>query len=602
MQQFAAPTPAESVPAIDWRGLGWAFLFFWYFSGVTHVLLQLDGATASFGLRQATLGSLLWLIPLLLLPQHTRRIAAGIGLVLWSFSLVSLGYYAIYGQEFSQSVIFIMFESNTAEASEYFAQYFAWWMVPAFLAYTGGAFLLWRQLRPVHLPRRAAWFCVVLILVSLFAFPQIKNIRRGLLSPAVAAETIQKRMEPAVPWQLVVGYLQYQEQLSNMQALLDENRKLPPLARLVDANGDQPTTLVLVIGESTNRGHMSLYGYGRPTTPRLDALRDRLQVFNNVYGPRPYTIEVLQQVLTFADQEHPDAYRDTPSLMNIMKQAGYKTFWITNQQTMTKRNTMLTNFAYQTDEQFFLNNSRDQNSRSYDDNVLDPFSKVLADPAEKKFIIVHLLGTHMKYEYRYPEETARFKDRSGLPEWAAEDQVPVINHYDNAVHFNDSVVASLIERFDANKPNGLMVYFSDHGEDVFDSAGHNVLGRNEGRPTVPMYSVPFFVWESDSWRQRHPRDYAAVRDRPFQTSRFVHTWADLVGLSFEGFDATQSLVNAAFREQPLWVGDPASPKALTDLRTMLPQGKRPGASVADHDEGRPEHRVRVTEARRPAGA
>jgi heptose-I-phosphate ethanolaminephosphotransferase len=69
--------------------------------------------------------------------------------------------------------------------------------------------------------------------------------------------------------------------------------------------------------------------------------------------------------------------------MNIMKQAGYKTFWITNQQTMTKRNTMLTNFSQQADEQFYLNNSRDQNSRSYDENVIEPFQKVLADPAER---------------------------------------------------------------------------------------------------------------------------------------------------------------------------------------------------------------------------
>lgn len=41
---------------------------------------------------------------------------------------------------------------------------------------------------------------------------------------------------------------------------------------------------------------------------------------------RPYTIEVLQQVLTFADQEHPDRFLTDPSLMNLMKQAGYKTF------------------------------------------------------------------------------------------------------------------------------------------------------------------------------------------------------------------------------------------------------------------------------------
>lgn len=569
MTAAASVIPPE-IKRIDWRGLGWAFLFFWYFSGLMHVLLQLGGATTSFGLRQATVASILWLIPLLLLPRRTRQISAGIGLVLWAFSLVSLGYYCVYGQEFSQSVIFIMFESNTAEAAEYFAQYFVWWMVPAFLIYSAIAWLLWRQVRPVCLSRRGAWFAVALILLFLFAAPQIKNVRRGVFSAAVAAETIQKRMEPAVPWQMLVGYMQYQEQLAGMQELLDQNKKLPPIGNLVEADAAQPKTLVLVIGESTNRQHMSLYGYPRQTIPKLDALKSQLNVFNNVIGPRPYTIEVLQQVLTFADQENPDLYLSTPSLMNIMKQAGYKTFWITNQQTMTKRNTMLTNFSQQADEQFYLNNSRDQNSRAYDENVLEPFQKVLADPAEKKLIIVHLLGTHMKYEYRYPQEFARFNDRSGIADWATADQVPVINNYDNAVLYNDQVVANLIERFSTTNPNGLLVYFSDHGEDVFDSPGHNILGRNEGRPTVPMYAVPFFTWESESWKSSHPHDYSKFVDRPWQTSHFIHTWADLVGLRFDGFDATKSLVSKEFKERPLWVGDPASPKGLTDMRAMLP--------------------------------
>jgi heptose-I-phosphate ethanolaminephosphotransferase len=555
----------------DWRGLGWAYLFFWYFSGLTHVLLQLSGTTGSYGLRQATIASLLWLIPLLLFPQRARQIAAGVGLVLWAFSLASLGYYCVYGQEFSQSVIFIMFESNPAEASEYFAQYFAWWMVPALLIYSSVAWLLWRQVRPVHLSRRAVWITVTLIAFSLFAFPQIKNLRRGMLSGAMAAEMIQKRMEPAVPWQMVVGYIEYQKQLSGMQALLDQNKKLPPIENLVDSNNDQAASFVLVIGESTNRQHMSLYGYARKTTPMLDALREQLTVFNQVIGPRPYTIEVLQQVLTFADQENPDLYLSTPSLMNIMKQAGYKTFWITNQQTMTKRNTMLTNFSQQMDEQIYLNHSRDQNSRAYDENVLEPFQQVLADPAEKKFIVVHLLGTHMKYEYRYPPEFAQFNDRSDLAEWPTEDQVAVINNYDNSVLYNDHVVARLIDLFSAAKPNGLLVYFSDHGEDVFDSPGHKILGRNEGRPTEPMYAVPFLIWQSESWKKAHPRDLSAFVDRPYQTSHFIHTWADLIGLRFTGFEPSKSLVNGAFQEHPLLVGDPASPKTLVDLRTLLPK-------------------------------
>ena len=576
---MTAAATLRDTARIDWRGIGWAYIFFWYFSGLMHVLLQLGGATTSYGLRQATVASILWLIPLLLFPQRTRQISAVIGLVLWAFSLVSLGYYCVYGQEFSQSVIFIMFESNPAEAREYFSQYFVWWMVPALVIYSAIAWLLWRQVRPIHLSRRAAWIAVALIAIALFAYPQIKNINRGVLSSAMAAETIQKRMEPAVPWQMLVGYMQYQEQLAGMQELLDQNRKLPPIMNLVEANAEQPKTLILVIGESTNRQHMSLYGYPRQTTPKLDALRNQLTVFNKVIGPRPYTIEVLQQVLTFADQENPDLYLTTPSLMNIMKQAGYKTFWITNQQTMTKRNTMLTNFSQQTDEQFYLNNSRDQNSRSYDESVLEPFQKVLADPAEKKLIIVHLLGTHMKYEYRYPPEFARFNDRAGLADWATPDQIPVINNYDNAVLYNDEVVANLISSFSATNPNGLLVYFSDHGEDVFDSPGHKILGRNEGRPTEPMYAVPFFTWESESWKKFHPRDLSKFADRPYQTSHFIHTWADLVGLRFEGFDSTKSLVSKDFKERPLWVGDPNAPKAMIDMRAMQPP--RQSASKTD---------------------
>ncbi|MGG7125769.1 sulfatase-like hydrolase/transferase, partial [Salmonella enterica] len=75
-----------------------------------------------------------------------------------------------------------------------------------------------------------------------------------------------------------------------------------------------------------------------------------LTVFNNVETSRPYTIEMLQQALTFADEKNPDWYLTKPSLMYMMKQAGYKTFWITNQQTMTAPNTMLTVFSKQTDK------------------------------------------------------------------------------------------------------------------------------------------------------------------------------------------------------------------------------------------------------------
>ncbi len=569
MFRRSSPDAAFPALAIDWRGLGRAYLFFWYFSGVTHSLLLAGGATGFLPFRQGVIGSLLWLIPMVLLPRIGTRFATVVGLVLWLASLVNLGYFAIYRQEFSQSVLFIIFESNPAEASEYVGNYFVWWMIPAALAYSAVGWMLWRRVRTIVMPRPAAWLVTLVIASLVFLPPAMKTVRRNLLTADELADSIMGRLEPAVPWQFAFGYVKYRRELGQMESLLEENRRLPPVTHLVDANAGVPGTLVLVIGESTTREHMSIYGYPRPTSPRLEALREHLTVFDGVVAPRPYTIEALQQVLTFADQENPNLYLTQPSLMNVMKQAGYKTFWITNQQTLTQRNTMLTNFSEQTDEQFYLNHSRSQNSFQFDGAVLDPFAKVLADPAPRKFIVVHLLGTHMRYDYRYPPEFAKFEDRKGLPDWVTDKHLEMINHYDNAVLYNDFVVSSLIERLGGAGGRALLLYFSDHGEDVYATGNHDFIGRNEAKPTPPMYTIPFLLWRSPAWEAEHPHSFAGQTGRLYQTSHLIHTWADLVGLTFEGYDPTKSVVSKTYLERPLLVGDPGSQKGLIDLRPLL---------------------------------
>ncbi|MBV7489793.1 phosphoethanolamine transferase CptA [Pseudomonas sp. PDM30] len=556
----------------DWAGFVWLFVFFWYFSGITQLLIQLTGTSGFSGFRQAFVMSAFWLAPMLLFPRQTRVMAAVIGVVLWACSMASLGYFFIYQQEFSQSVIFIMFESNVAEAGEYMTQYFAWWMVPAFLAHTAFSWFLWTRLRPVYLPRGKAIVAAVAIVVAVVGYPLIKQTSRTG-SFAEGFDKFETRIEPAVPWQMAVAYHRYLETLAGMQDMLNSASKIPPLHNLKDAMANTPATLVLVIGESTNRQRMSLYGYPRATTPELDKLKDQLDVFDNVITPRPYTIEALQQVLTFADEENPDLYLSTPSLVSMMKQAGYKTFWITNQQTMTKRNTMLTTFSEQADEQVYLNNNRNQNAAQYDGDVIEPFNKALADGAPRKLIVVHLLGTHMSYQYRYPSTFDRFQDREGVPAGIRDDQLPTYNSYDNAVLYNDFVVSSLIKDYARTDPNGFLLYLSDHGEDVFDSVGHNTLGRNENKPTAPMYTIPFMAWASPKWRATHDWNLVGDLSRPYSSSHLIHTWADLAGLSFDELDRSKSLVSDSFKARPLMIGNPyeRQQRALIDFSLMKPK-------------------------------
>lgn len=570
-------TTTQRTPAFSWKALGWAVLYFCFFSTILQLVIYVSGYSGSNGLRDSILFSLLWLVPVFLFPDKTRLIGAAIGVVLWAASLAAISYYVIYGQEFSQSVLFVMFETNTNEAGEFFSQYFSLKIVLVALVYTAIAILLWTRLRPVYIPTPWRWLVSFALLYGLILNPLVSGIVIKGKPAGDVLDGLSTRLAPAAPWQFITGYYQYRHQLNRLTQLLNDNSALPPLANLKDSTGNAPRTLVLVIGESTQRGHMSLYGYPRETTPELDALRKsdpKLTVFNNVVTSRPYTIEILQQALTFANQKNPDLYLTKPSLMNLMKQAGYKTFWITNQQTMTSRNTMLTVFSRQTDRQFYMNQQRTQSAREYDANVLAPFKEVLADPAPKKFIIVHLLGTHIKYEYRYPENWDKFSGKTdGMPAGLSQEQQDIYNSYDNANLYNDHIVASLIKDYQATDPNGFLLYFSDHGEEVYDTPPHDMQGRNEQEPTRHMYTIPFLLWTSEKWHEAHPRDFSQAVDRKYSSSELIHTWSDLAGLSYDGFDPTRALTNPQFVENTRWIGNPYGKKPLKDYDT-LPYGEQ----------------------------
>lgn len=572
-------TLLQTKPAFSWKALGWALLYFWFFSTLLQAIIYLTGYSGTNGLRDSLLYSSLWLIPVFLFPGRIRVIAAVIGVVLWAASLAALSYYVIYGQEFSQSVLFVMFETNANEASEYLSQYFSLKIVLVALAYTVAAILLWTRLRPVYIPSPWRYLVSFALLYGLILHPIAMNTFIKHKSMEKTLDSLASRMEPAAPWQFITGYYQYRLQLASLNKLLNENDALPPLANFKDHSGDAPRTLVLVIGESTQRGRMSLYGYPRETTPELDALHKTdpgLTVFNNVVTSRPYTIEILQQALTFADEKNPDWYLTKPSLMNMMKQAGYKTFWITNQQTMTARNTMLTVFSKQTDKQFYMNQQRTQSAREYDSNVLAPFKAVLADPAPKNSLLCICWEPHIKYKFRYPENQGKFDGKTDhVPPGLSSDELESYNDYDNANLYNDYVVASLIKDYKATDPNGFLLYFSDHGEEVYDTPPHKTQGRNEDSPTRHMYTVPFLLWTSEKWQAAHPRDFSQDVDRKYSSSELIHTWSDLAGLTYDGYDPTRSITNPQFKETTRWIGNPYKKNALIDYDT-LPYGDQVG--------------------------
>lgn len=518
------------------------------------------------GFRCAFFMSFMWFAPVLLFPRYTKQICAVIGIILWAVSITSLSYWYIYGSEFSQSTLFIIFETTAQESQEYISQYITFPLVLGTILYTTVAYFLYKRLRPVRLSRPyAIGFAFAVLLLNL-GEPHFKYLT-GRTTFESATNKLLRRMEPAAPWQFLMSYIQYKVQLSNVRTFLKNNSSLPPLGNLIDRSGDTPRTVVLVIGESTTRRRMSLYGYPRKTTPKLDALKEKgdLFVFNDVITPRPYTFEVLKLALSFASQEEEGRYLTEPNMMNLMNQAGYKMFWITNQQVLREGNALQTSFSQQANAAKYLNNNRLQNASLPDQVVFEPFSEVLLDPAPKKFIVLHLLGTHAKYSLRYTEEYDVFTGRDHVPENLSDSQAERFNSYDNAVLYNDFVVSSLIDIFSKSQQNGFLVYFSDHGEEVFNDPKHEILGRNEYHPTLDMYAVPFMLWMTPEWKKTHSLNLGSMRDRPYSNEHFIHTLSDLAGLSYDRFRPEMSLVNSGFKPHTRWIGNPKSKSGLHDF-------------------------------------
>lgn len=541
----------------------WVFLLFWYLSGVTELLLATSGVSSLEGFKDATLASALWLIPVLLKPDQAKKIAGFIAIFIWLTALPGFGYFLIYRQELTQSLLYIIFESNAMESKEYLQNYFSFSVLLGFIVFSLMPYFIWRNIRAFQLHLKKAACVSTAIFTVVFLSPAIKAVSAQSFKPAY--KSLDRHLSVAPPWQLGFGYLNYQTELNVVEQNLLQLNKIPQLENLSEASKPLPTTVVLVIGESTNRLHMGLYGYPRDTNPKLKSIASELKIFNNVFASRPNTIESLEQVLTFADQRHPDWYKTKPSLISMMKQAGYKSIWITNQQTLTARNTMLTTFAKQADQQVFLNTTRKQNAYSFDEKVLAPYADALQDNTEKKLIVVHLLGTHMKYSYRYPERADFFKDSNDLLSTLSDDQKDTINAYDNAVRYNDGIVYALIEQLKAKQQHSLLVYFSDHGDDVFDSGDHHFQGRNEGKPTYPMYAVPFVVWHSNNWFNQQLFNDTTMLNRQYDNADFIYTWSDLLGLRYQGYLAHESVVNPHFLNDQILVGDPFH-KRLSQLQ------------------------------------
>jgi len=432
------------------------------------------------------------------------------------YNLFESIYYYLFNANISSSSIYILLETNRAEARE-FAEFY----LDKFIILMIGTYLM---VLLIYLVKRP-----ILKIKKNFKY-QTSIYVLGLLLP-LSFLVYKDFLRFNFFYLTVTSVNEYFQEQEAMEAYnIDQSIANIPGFKLERDSAE--ATFVFVLGESTTRKRMSLYGYDRETTPFLNLLKPELKVYTNVLSDYVYTIGALKSCLTLNHLETEEDF----SIIQLMNEADFKTYWISNQRPIGQYESLVTKIAKASDELILKNTALAGSITPYDEIVLPEFEQALNDTAKKKFIVLHTLGTHLLYKDRYPEEFQMFSGKSPS-HFVHKQAVQRSNDYDNAILYHDYILKTIFEKIKEIDHPVYLIYFSDHGEEVYERVDFS--GHTEENPTKAMYEVPFFIWTNSAFEKDFQRE--VMPDNPYNLKHFFHTFSDLNSINFKAYDSTKTI-------------------------------------------------------------
>jgi glucan phosphoethanolaminetransferase (alkaline phosphatase superfamily) len=331
--------------------------------------------------------------------------------------------------------------------------------------------------------------------------------------------------------------------------------------RSVDASGtEKPQVYVVVIGESSRRSHWSLYGYNRVTTPTLDQMRNQLVVFDDVSSNATITMYSVTLALTRASPSSWELARHEKSLLTLLREGGYSVAWISNQEKFGFSENPVTSIAGEANSVSFANDYVNDLSYKgprdpFDTNLLARLDRELdrlRASKQRAVIFLHMMGSHEAYDQRYPPAFDIFRPDSQPRTGLNAQQSRIIDTYDNSIRFTDYVLSSVIQRIAALNEPAAVVYFSDHGERLFESDEPTLSGHGFPQQSVAELEVPLLLWLSPVYLQDNPEALALLQINAHKATSLdsvFETVVDLTRLSYADRDTSASLLSPNLRAQ-----------------------------------------------------
>ena len=172
---------------------------------------------------------------------------------------------------------------------------------------------------------------------------------------------------------------------------------------------DEKDTLdvVLIIGESYNKYHASIYGYYLDTTPtmREQQKRGNLFVFQDAISPYNMTTLAVKNMLSTNSISLHQSWEEHPLVMTIFRKAGFDVAMWDNQKSENNvlfhdfsNNSLLYGKKMVESTYHHLNNA----PFDYDQQLVDTALTVKRKPGST-LTVFHLMGQHTAPIWRYPE-------------------------------------------------------------------------------------------------------------------------------------------------------------------------------------------------------
>lgn len=254
-----------------------------------------------------------------------------------------------------------------------------------------------------------------------------------------------------------------------------------------------PGTVIVVIGESAVRDRMSAFNNSYPTdtTPweKAQKASPDFIFFDKAYANFPNTVMAVTQALTSSNQYNKVPLKDAIDIIDVAKKGGYHTYWLSLQNKSTVSDAGVTVLADRADTVKWLHGQ--------DETVIQELQRISTeDDTVNNFIIVHLNGSHFRYDRRVPES---FIQSRHLPTSSKED------YYDDSLQYTDYVLQQIYEYRKKHMQLQAMVYVSDHGE--------NMEYTHTSSPfRFDMVRIPLWLYLSPEYAQAYPDTIRTLRN------------------------------------------------------------------------------------------